>query len=293
MQKLTYVIFILALSTVLLLAGCNTSQPAPTARLNVVTTTSILADVVKQVGGDYISVNTIVPLGADEHEYQPAPQAIARVSEADIVFKVGLGLEPFLDQIITNAGGSAQVVTVSDGITARSFTDLANPVQETGSSDPHVWFDPANVEVWVNNIQAALVTHDPAHRSDYETNAGKYIESLKELDSWIAEQTQLIPLTSRKIVTDHMLFGYFAEKYGFKVIGAIIPSYSSSAQPSAKELAALEDAIKQYGVKAIFIGNTINPTLAQRVAQDTGINLVTFYTGSLSDKNQPASTYLD
>ena len=90
-----------------------------------------------------------------------------------------------------------------------------------------------------------------------------------------------------------MLFGYFAEKYGFNVIGAIVPSYSSSAQPSAKELAALEDSIRQYGIKAVFIGKTINPTLAQRVAQDTGIKLVTFYTGSLSDKNGPASTYLD
>ena len=277
-------------------SGCAPQpSPAPDARLKVIATTSILADVVKNVGGDYISLATLVPTGVDEHEYQPAPRDVAAAANADVIFQVGLGLEQFMSTVVQNAGGSADVVTVSDGIEVKQFQGLAQADHADAqfSGDPHVWMDPANVIIWVQNIQAALNRHDPAHQAQYQQNASDYIVSLQELDTWITGQTSLIPSDQRKIVTDHMLFGYFAEKYGFEVIGALIPSYSSAAQSSARELADLEDAIRSYGVKSILLGENVNPSLAQRVAQDTGINLVYFYTGSLSAPDGPASTYLD
>jgi manganese/iron transport system substrate-binding protein len=284
----------------ILLSACTASPltPAAEGQLRVVATTSILADVVSQVGGDYISLTTLVPVGANEHEYQPAPRDIAAITDADIVFQVGFGLEEFMDKVIANSGTNAALVTVSDGITPRELS--AEPGHQTGedtgdlhSTDPHVWMDPVNVVIWTNAIAASLAAADPAHQSEFLRNAEDYITQLNQLDAWIMQQVSTVPAANRKLVTDHMLLGYFAGKYGFEMVGAVIPSYSSAAQPSAQELAALEDAIRQYAVQAILVGNTVNPTLAERVAADTGISLVSFYTGSLSPADGPAATYIE
>jgi ABC-type Zn uptake system ZnuABC Zn-binding protein ZnuA len=153
--------------------------------------------------------------------------------------------------------------------------------------------DPNNVKIWVENIRAALTAADPAGEEIYRANAQAYLAKLDELDAWVRQQVEQIPPQNRKLVTDHLLFGYFAERYGFEQIGAIIPGYSTAAQPTAQELAAIEDAIREFGVKAVFVGKTINPTLAQRVAEDTGIQLVGLYHGSLSAAGGEAATYLD
>lgn len=278
-----------------ILSSCKARTSPTSTGLRVVATTSILADVVRQVGGDRVQVTTLVPVGVDEHSYQPAPLDIAAVADAGLVFKVGLGLEGFLDPIIQNAGKKVNIVDVSEGIKVKSFSQpgQADGHNEGFTGDPHVWMDPQNVVVWVRNISAALEKLDPDHASTYQKNSENYIRSLNELDGWISEQTKALPLEKRRIVTDHMLFGYFAEKYGFEVIGAIIPSYSTSAQPSAKELAALEDAIREFDVKVILVGNTLNPAVASRVAEDTGITLQPFYTGSLSKPDGPAGSYID
>jgi len=276
---------------ILILISACAPAPAPVSdRIPVVATTSILADVVSRVGGDLVSVTALVPPGANEHAYQPSPRDIAAVSDAALVFEVGLGLEEFMATIITNAGTQVEPVTVSEGITTREFTGGGD---EHFSADPHVWMDPANVIIWTRNISAALSAYDPAHRDAYDANSAAYITELEALDTWISQQVAKIPPENRRIVTDHMLFGYFAEKYGFTVVGAIIPSYSSGAQPSARELADLEQSIRQFDVKVILVGNTVNPSLASQIADDTGIRLVQFYTGSLSEPDGPAATYLD
>ena len=281
---LAFLILILSLS------ACAPA-PAPVSdRITVVATTSILADVVSRIGGDLVSVTALVPPGANEHAYQPSPRDIAAVSDAALVFEVGLGLEEFMATIITNAGTQVAPVTVSEGITTREFTAGGD---EHFSADPHVWMDPANVIIWARNIAAAFSAYDPKHSDAYEANAAAYIAELEALDVWITQQVGKIPPENRQIVTDHMLFGYFAEKYGFTVVGAIIPSYSSGAQPSARELADLEQSIRQFDVKVILVGNTVNPSLASQIAEDTGIRLVQFYTGSLSEPAGPAATYLD
>ncbi len=282
---------VLFLLLVLLHLTACVPAPAPESdRIPVVATTSILADVVSRVGGDRVDVTSLVPPGANEHEYQPSPRDIAAVTDAALVFEVGLGLEEFMETIILNAGTQIEPVTVSDGITTMEFSGGGD---EHFTADPHVWMDPANVVIWTRNIAAALSASDPDHQDIYSANSAAYITELEALDTWIAQQTGTIPQENRQIVTDHMLFGYFAEKYGFTVVGAIIPSFSSGAEPSARELAELEDSIRQFDVKVILVGNTVNPSLAARIADDTGIRLVQFYTGSLSEADGPAATYLD
>lgn len=283
--------------TMLLLSACAPSAKPAAGNIQVVATTSILADIVSQLGGDLISVDSLVPAGVNEHEYKPSPRDIAAVSDAALVFQVGLGLEQFMETIINNAAGEVNIITVSDGITAIELEGRQEHEEDTGdgehTTDPHVWLDPANVMVWTKNIASALSAQDPANSSVYEANSKAYIAELKALDEWIIEEIARVPLETRMIVTDHMLFGYFAEKYNFTVIGAIIPSYSSLAEPSAMELAALEDAILNFNVRVILVGNTVNPALANRIAKDTGIELIQFYTGSLSAPDGPASTYID
>lgn len=281
-----FLVFTLAIG----ISACTAERPDPSDQITVVATTSILADVVSQVGGDLVVVTSLVPTGINIHEYQPSPQNVAAVADADLVFEVGLGLEEFMETIILNAGTKVEPVIVSEGIETMEFSGGEDPHL---SSDPHVWLDPANVIIWTKNIEEALSAFDPDNRAIYEANSQAYITQLESLDTWIAGEVSKIPPENRQLVTDHMMFGYFADKYGFTIAGAIIPSYSSVAEPSARELAELEDAIRKYNVRVILVGNTVNPALASRVANDTGTQLVQFYTGSLSEPGGPASTYID
>lgn len=285
--------FLITLSFLALILGVSACQPAPaasTGQITVVATTSILADVVSRVGGDLVSVAPLVPPGSNEHEYQPSPRDIAAVSDAALVFEVGFGLEEFMETIIANAGTRVDPVFVSEGITTREFSGGGD---EHFAADPHVWMDPANVVIWAQNIAAALSAYDPAHKDIFTANSQAYISELEALDMWIVAEVGKIPVEERRLITDHMVFGYFAEKYGFEVVGAIIPSYSSVAAPSARELAELEDTIRAHNVKVILVGNTVNASLARRIADDTGTKLVEFYTGSLSEPGGPASSYVE
>jgi ABC-type Zn uptake system ZnuABC Zn-binding protein ZnuA len=147
--------------------------------------------------------------------------------------------------------------------------------------------------IWADNIQAGLSQADPTNAGAYQTNADQYKQKLSELDNWIREQVAQIPEVDRKLVTDHLIFAYFASRYGLEQVGAVVPSYSTMSEPSAQQLATLEDAIRTLGVKAVFVGNTVNPTLAKRVAEDTGIQLVYVYTDSLTEAEGPASNTLE
>lgn len=279
----------------LALASCNrTPSPPPladvpsTGKLKAVATTTILGDVVSQVAGDRIELSTLLPVGSDPHTFEPTPQDIVRVAEADIIFTTGTSLEAFMDPLLRNAGGKAVVVRASDGINL-----LDAPVGEDPGNDPHVWFDPNNVMIWADNIQTSLSQADPANAEAYQTNADQYKQKLSELDNWVRQQIAQIPEVDRKLVTDHLIFAYFASRYGLEQVGAVVPSYSTMAEPSAQQLATLEDAIRTLGVKAVFVGNTVNPTLAKRVAEDTGIQLVYIYTDSLTEAGGPAGNTLD
>lgn len=275
-----------------LLSACVGSPAAMPAagngKLAVVATTTIVADVVRLVGGQDVQVQSLLPVGVDSHSFEPSPQDMAMVSKAGLVFANGAGLEAFLTPLIENAGAKGRIIDLSQGLALRSGSG-----DSSGGSDPHLWTDPNNVMVWVETIRTALSQADPQHADAYQANADQYIAELKNLDAWIREQVAAIPEANRKIVTDHLVFGYFADRYGLEQIGAIVPGYSTLASPSAQALANIENEIQKYGVKAVFVGNSVNPNMAQRVADDTHVKLVYLYTESLSASGGPAANYLD
>ncbi|HZD56801.1 MAG TPA: metal ABC transporter substrate-binding protein [Anaerolineales bacterium] len=265
-------------------------------KIKVVATTTILGDVVSQVGGDAIDLTVLLPTGVDPHSFEPAPKDLTAVADADLIFINGAGLEEFLNRLLENAAGASdKVINTSDGIKLRDLEETdTGPLDEPEAQDvdPHVWFDPTNVITWTRNIEKALSGLDPANAQTYTANADTYRAKLRELDTWIKQQVAQIPPDRRKLVTDHEDFGYFADRYGFEQVGAVIPSFNAAAEPSAQGLAELENAIKQAGVQAIFVGTTVNPSLAERVATDTGAKVVSLYTGSLSAPGGEAGTYL-
>jgi manganese/iron transport system substrate-binding protein len=285
--------FLLFLGLVFLSAcgqyGAGGGDKTQGGKLRVVATTTILGDVVKNIGGDRIELTILLSPGADPHSFQSTPRDMARVAEADLVFMNGLGLEGFMEALLKNAGGSAKLVATSQGILL-----LEAPAGgEYQGNDPHVWTDPNNMMVWATNIAGALGEADPANATSYQAEAERYTRALNDLDQWVRSQVEQVPQVSRDLVAEHAMLGYFARRYGFQQVGAVIPSFSSMAEPTAQELAALEDMILKLGVKAVFVGNTVNPALAERVAADTSVQLVPFYSDSLSEPGGPAATYLD
>lgn len=298
-----------SLCLILLLVACNSaSQPeAQPNQLKVVATTSIIGDVVKNISGDGVELTVLLPPGSDPHSYEPVPQDIARVADAQVIFVNGANLEESLLRILENAAQSTQLVSLSEGIELIETSTLSDPDHadsashghtESGSDehtggDPHVWTDPTLVKIWVEKIAQVLSERDPANAALYQANARNYTQKLDELDRWIQEQVSQISPEKRRLVTDHQSFAYFARRYGFEQVGAVIPGYSTLAEPSAQEVANLEDAIRRLGVSAIFVGASVNPSLAERVGRDTGARLVRLYTGSLSQPDEGAGTYLD
>lgn len=278
-----------------LLSACTGGKPSAGEKLQVLATTSIVADVVRQVGGEYVQVTTLLPLGADPHTFEPRPQDVVAIANAKIVFANGAGLEEFLEPLLESARATDKLVEVSVGIELLPLGEEHPEGEEHPheGGDPHTWMDPNNVLVWVENIAAALSEADPAHAAAYQANAEAYAADLRALDEWIRRQVARVPAENRYLISDHAVFGYFAHEYGFTQLGTITGSFSSGASPSAQELAALEDRIRAYGVKAVFVGADVNPNLARQVAEDTGVKLVPLYHGSLTDASGPASTYLE
>ena len=254
-------------------------------KLRVVATTNILGDIVGQVGGDYIELTVLMDVGVDPHSYVPNPADMAAVHDAHVVFASGAGLEVNLDEMFQTAGGDAVHIYASDGLVLRQAAGGGEQ-----AVDPHVWFDVQNTIRWVETIEGTLAALDPADAGVYRANAAAYIQQLEELDAWVMEQVAAIPEANRRLVTNHPAFAYL-ERYGLKQVGAVYP-VSPSAEPSAQDIAALEDVIRSYGVPAIFTESTVNPKLGQQVANDTGAKLVTLYTGSLGGPGSGAETYI-
>lgn len=293
------------------------SAPAPAIpTLRVVATTSLVGDVVRVVGGDRVALTVLVPAATDPHGFEPAPRDAAAIAAADAVVMNGLGIDDYLVPLVTEAGGAARVVVLSDGITPiRLPGGIApddgghaggeEPAEDSGHAkggdqpgggaapDPHVWWDPANVIAWTDAVEQALSDLDPAGAGAYAANAGAYRDELRTLDAWIEAEVATIPMDRRVLVTDHQVMGYFAARYGLAQVGAVVPGYSTLAEPSAGEVAALEDAIRRLAVPAIFVGQTVNPGLAERIAADTGTRLVFIHAESLGAPGGPAGTYLD
>jgi len=274
---------------VFLLNSCQPAASQTPGLLRILAVESFLADIARNVAGDRLAVESLIPVDADPHAYQPTPQDAAKIANADVLIINGANLEAFIAPILQNAGGKQQVISASAGLTARQDSTGDHP-----EGDPHFWLDPNNVIKYVENIRDAFSQADPAGSPVYVANAQKYIGDLLSLDSWINSQVRNVPQAQRLLVTNHETFGYFAERYGFTIIGAIVPSITSGAAPSAHELAALINQIRSSGAPAIFLETGTNPQMADQIASETGVKVVSnLYTHSLSFPGGPAATYID
>jgi ABC-type Zn uptake system ZnuABC Zn-binding protein ZnuA len=256
-----------------------------------VATSTQLGDFVRQVGGDRVDLHQILQPNTDPHEYEPRPADVIATAGARLVFTSGDNLDAWMPEVVSEAGGSPKVVDVGASVPVRL------PGESTGAEaspfDPHWWHDPVNAEAAVATIRDALSAADPSGAAVYAANAKTYTTRLKALDSGIAVCFKAVPADARKLVTDHDAFSYFASRYRITVVGAIIPSQTTEAQPSAGELADLTRTIEREHVSAIFPESSINPKLAQAIARDTGATAdYTLYGDTLGPAGSPGATYL-
>lgn len=274
--------------TAILIASCG-GQPASSPGTDdapaILTSTTILADITRNIAGDRQKVVSLLPVGSDPHSYQATPQDLARIAESKLIILNGAGYEGFLQPVLENASGETTLMEASAGIDPRE--DAQHGV------DPHMWLNPTLVVTYVENIRNALTQLDPDGADIYRANADAYIAQLQELDAWIAGQVEQIPLQKRLLVTNHEALGYFAERYGFIVVGTVVESFSTDASPSAQQLAALIDQIQSSQAPAIFLDASDNATLARQIASETGATIVTdLHLESVTD-GPPAGTYID
>jgi ABC-type Zn uptake system ZnuABC Zn-binding protein ZnuA len=265
------------------------ADDAPAQKLNVVATTTQVQDFTRNVGMTRINMLGILPADADAHDYQPTVEDARKFAQADVVFYNGVGLESWLDDLAYNTRPGVPIVNLAE------TAGLAVRVGEKseGDDDPHVWFDPTNVQKMVGAIRDTLSASDPEGASSYGVNAQSYSGLLDQLDAQIQQQISTIPASQRKLVTNHDVFGYYIDRYGLEFIGSIIPSLNTEAQPSASETRKLIQNIKDQQVKAIFTERSLNPKLEQQIGQQAGVKVVSDLFGdSLGPEGSEGDTYL-
>ena len=293
MKKIINSIIVLTTLAALFLAACGPTPLSDSAAgadsINVLASTSFLADIAQNVAGDRLIVKSLLPIGSDPHAYQAAPADVAKIAESDLLILNGLEYEHFIETLLDaqRAGGEKKIVEAATGLSPREDAGSEHGV------DPHMWLDPNLVITYVENIRDGLIQVDAEGAEIYKSNAEAYIAQLKDLDKWIVEQVNTIPAERRLLVTNHAALGYFTERYGFDVAGSVIPSFSSNAAPSAQEMASLIDEIKRLNAPAIFLDTADNNTLAQQIADETGVMIVAdLHLESLTE-GAPAATYIE
>jgi len=296
------------------------SVRAESRKLNVVATITIIQDIAQNVAGDKADVTSLIPANGDAHEYDPKPQDVRKMSDADLILENGLLLEGFLDKLITESGTKAKVVIVSKGLPVHLFgaadtilsgaatpsiagisgeidcaalTVGAKSDSESGC-DPHMWQDVKNTIGYANNIRDAFIEADPANADAYKANAAAYIAKLEKLDADIVDSVATVPAENRQLVTNHDAIGYFAARYGFTIVGVVLPGGGTGKEPSPQEIAKLIDSIRATKIKAVFLENVSNDQFAQQIAKEAGVLVVQgLYTDALGDAGSSGATYID
>jgi ABC-type Zn uptake system ZnuABC Zn-binding protein ZnuA len=264
---------------VLAASACGGGSSSASGRTVVATTTQV-ADLVREVGGGRISVDGMLRPGGDPHDYEPRPSDVASVAKADLVFRSGGEVDDWLGDVIDNAGGNADVVSLIDSV-------------HRIDDDPHWWQDPRNAERAVETIRARLTKFDPAGRADYRRSATRIERQLHALDAKIAGCVARVPPAKRRIVTTHDALGYFARRYGVRVVGAVIPSLSTQAQTSAGDVQKLVDQIRREHVEAVFPESSVNPDIERAIAREAGATIGgKLYADSLGPTGSPGGTYV-
>jgi ABC-type Zn uptake system ZnuABC Zn-binding protein ZnuA/ABC-type Mn2+/Zn2+ transport system permease subunit len=271
--------------------GCGSAPTARDGQIEVVATTTQIADFVREVGGNAVAVDQILQPNTDPHSYEPRPSDVAGAAAAKLVFASGDGLDEWIGQIVSDSGSDAQVVDLG------AIVPVRRPGESSGADgsryDPHWWHDPRNAEAAVGEIERRLAAADPSRSRLFERNAGLYLAKLRALDAGIAHCMASVPPSQRKLVTDHDAFGYFAARYGIDVVGAVIPSQVTQAQASAKDLSALAGLIEREHVKAIFPESSLSPKVAEAIASQTGASADnSLYGDTLGPEGSDGVTYL-
>jgi ABC-type Zn uptake system ZnuABC Zn-binding protein ZnuA len=258
--------------------------PSPAAdALKVVTTTTVFADIVRNIAREHADVVSIIPAGVGPEDYEPKPGDAMLLADADLIVSNGVGLDDFLQKLLqSGTGGQTPQLVLGAAIP---------PLTVDGEQNPHFWLDPSLVaQYYVPEIIGALSTIDPAHGLDYGTNGAAYTAQIDELDPQLQALVDTIPAANRKLVTFHDAFPYLARHYGFELVGVIL--HNVGAEPTAAELAALVEQVKAAGVTTVFSEAQFNPELAQTLADEAGITHVVtnLYNDALGPA--PADTYL-
>jgi zinc/manganese transport system substrate-binding protein len=289
-------LLLLALAAAALLAtGCGDSSDEPSApdAARVVATTTILADLARAVGGEQADVHRLLQPSSDPHDYEPRPDDVVATAEAGVVLTSGLGLDDWMAEVVEQSGGDPRVVDVGEQVPVVREGGEAHEHEEHeehaadeheheadehehaadehdhGDVDPHWWHDPRNAEAAVVTIRDALTRANPSARAAYARNAAAYVRRLRALDAAVRRCVATVPPQRRKLVTDHDAFGYLADRYDLEVVGTVIPSLTTQAQPSAGDLAELARTIERERVATVFSAQSVNPRLAQAVARET------------------------
>jgi zinc/manganese transport system substrate-binding protein len=269
--------------------GARATDPIP-----VVASFSILADFVREVGGERVRIDTLVGPDQDAHEFQPAPGDARRIAAARVVVLNGLGFEGWMTRLIRAANFQGTQVVASQGIrTLRAKDDHGHSHGHShghGQPDPHVWQDPKRAQVMVRRIAAGLAAADPSGKTHYESNAARYTERLDALHAWVEAEYADIPRARRRVVTSHDAFAYYGERYGIDFLAA--QGVTTRGEPSAADIARLVQQIRRERITAIFIEGMANPRILEQVAAESGARVGgTLYSDALSPPDGPAPSY--
>jgi ABC-type Zn uptake system ZnuABC Zn-binding protein ZnuA len=278
-------------AALLALAGCGTPGSGGGSKPLVVATTTQLGDFARAVGGHAVTVHQILQSNTDPHQYEPRPADVEATANARVVLTSGDNLDGWMARVVGESGGHPAVVDVGAAAVAHVAGESSGP--EASRYDPHWWHDPRNAVAAVERIRSALVAADPGAKAALDRSAAAYTAKLRALDAGIRGCLRPVPLADRKLVTSHDAFNYFARRYGVKVVGAIVPSQSTAAQPSAGDVARLAKQIRRERVRAVFLESSVNPRLAEAVARETHvIGNLTLYGDTLGPKGSAGATYL-
>jgi len=269
---------------VVAMAGCR-AQSGERTGPQVVATTTMVADLVRQVAGHRLAVTGLLAPGGDPHVYRPLPSDAQAVAGAALVFSNGLHLEPWLPDLMRQAGGAGRSVAVAEGIQTR-----VSP-QDPAVPDPHVWFDVMRWRSAIPRVEQALGELDPAGRATFAANARLYDKQLRLLDAWVREQVGQVPPARRKLVTSHDAFAYFGEAYGFEVVP--LQGISTEAEASTRDLARVVEVVRAARVPTVFIETSVNPRLMEQVARETAVAVGgPLFSDSLGTLDSGAGTYV-
>ncbi|MCB1524794.1 MAG: zinc ABC transporter substrate-binding protein [Rhodoblastus sp.] len=278
---------LLAGGAIALTAGLARAQ---SARLFVVATFTILADLVRQVGGEGVEVSSLVGPNGDVHAYAPSPADSRKLAAARLIVENGLNLEGWISRLAKASASKARIVVASAGVSPRE--EHGDHDHAHGGTDPHAWQNVANAKIYVANIRDGLIAANPSGKAEYAARARAYLEKLDALDAYVRAAVAKIPADRRRIVTTHDAFGYFGQAYAIEL--AAPAGVSTEAAVSARDVGKIIAQIKKDKFPAVFLENVSDPRLIDQIARETGAKIGgTLYSDSLSGPDGAAGTYID